>query len=912
MGGVRVDNGPIDCLLNVVLSINLLGLVPVRSQGVDSWGAVKGADMPAVHDQYEKFLTWMSNRDVPEDAVRVAKVVSANLDRVIPTVSNRGQRATVLAPLLLQSLVETDSTLGEWVDHAPAALRWSRLRLLSVGPFRGFRYEQRFDLDNRVVLFQGPNGSGKTSICEALEYALLGSVEEAESKRIDPLEIYFKNIHADQHAEPQLWAVGAPDDAPLESNPELLRFALIEKNRIESFARIGSHRPSEAQSLIATLFGLDAFSEFARNFTANLDNNLYLVPVKSNLLANRRQALAHSEAQVRNEATTLGDRAREEAELGAEAGMSFEDLVKALGLTEQPGRLQQLIEATDRPVRSQVGLRPSKFSAYRRSIGQSAEELRVLEEQLTARASEVNYKELYEAVSALREHSPDQCPACTTPLDAVAINPFARADAGRKALAEIVKLKEHAGNVRTQMDALQDNLLRDLTKLVDYQSVDGNRQRKKWVSAVERAGASEGSAKWKLLGAIDKDDWLDVLKVALRCMREDRAICKEREARASLVAERNRLSQFSLRATTLMERRRQAIDQIAAAKATIQQFEESNAELINEVAIEAQRIAHERRIQTAYSAFKAALDQYIETLPQTLLANLNELTRDIYNSINIRDPDCDKLSAVSLPLRGGERIQISFNGDPEERVDALHVLSEGHIRCLGLAILLAKNIQLGLPIVIFDDAVNAIDHDHRQGLRETLFENPDFLQKQLIITCHSPEFIKSILQIDGGALHYVLTHHAGDYQPRVLTGTTRHFVDLAQERLDNGDPRQCLAACRQALENLVYRIWRKLPPEFSLLKIPVRAPDTRADLFSVAQLVLQRLRDAISQGVLRGERWIARRDGLAAIIGVPQQSLTYSVLNKGAHEEEDREDFEMGLVETVLAALRQVSHSFRP
>ncbi|OWP69539.1 hypothetical protein CEC48_22640 [Pseudomonas sp. K2I15] len=43
-----------------------------------------------------------------------------------------------------------------------------------------------------------------------------------------------------------------------------------------------------------------------------------------------------------------------------------------------------------------------------------------------------------------------------------------------------------------------------------------------------------------------------------------------------------------------------------------------------------------------------------------------------------------KLSALHLPLTGEEKIEISFRGNPGVRVDALDVLSEGHIRCLGL------------------------------------------------------------------------------------------------------------------------------------------------------------------------------------------------------------------------------------
>jgi len=68
--------------------------------------------------------------------------------------------------------------------------------------------EEVFDLQRRAVLFYGPNGSGKSSICEAIERAMLGSVEEAGLKRLDEVA-YLRNVHAGRFVEPSLKATGA-------------------------------------------------------------------------------------------------------------------------------------------------------------------------------------------------------------------------------------------------------------------------------------------------------------------------------------------------------------------------------------------------------------------------------------------------------------------------------------------------------------------------------------------------------------------------------------------------------------------------------------------------------------------------------------------------------------------------------
>ncbi len=133
-------------------------------------------------------------------------------------------------------------------------------------------------------------------------------------------------------------------------------------------------------------------------------------------------------------------------------------------------------------------------------------------------------------------------------------------------------------------------------------------------------------------------------------------------------------------------------------------------------------LKHKISDRLAYLSFLELLRTYRDQLPQALTANLSDTTRDLFNAFNRYDRDGDKLAQLRLPTNDTGRILIAFNSHPRELHDALLVLSEGHIRCLGLAILVAKNIQQECPLLIFDDAVNAIDDEHRLGIRDTLFD----------------------------------------------------------------------------------------------------------------------------------------------------------------------------------------------
>ncbi|MFS8484150.1 ATP-binding protein, partial [Xanthomonas campestris pv. raphani] len=261
----------------------------------------------------------------------------------------------------------------------------------------------------------------------------------------------------------------------------------------------------------------------------------------------------------------------------------------------------------------------------------------------------------------------------------------------------------------------------------------------------------------------------------------------------------------------------------------------------------------------------------------------------------------------------GGGTSLAFAREPDRFHNALAILSEGHLRCLGLSILLAQNIKLKLPAVLLDDAVNAIDHEHREGIRVTLFGNSALKEKQLIITCHSPEFIKDIFNSHTkGAPLYVLRHHQGDHHPVVSGGKTRNYIERAESHIDDFDSRAALSCSRQALESLVTRVWKELAdvaPSLAELSLKTRRPGAPTDLSNIVQSLLSALNKGISSGTLGGV-WITRRIHLNAIVNAKANSLAWMSLNKGTHEEADREDFEEPTLRRIVEALRGLDESF--
>ncbi len=69
-------------------------------------------------------------------------------------------------------------------------------RRLAIESFRGFNDRQDFDLAANVVVLRGPNGLGKTSVFDALQWLLVGDIARLKESRLRPSDEYNKNEYA--------------------------------------------------------------------------------------------------------------------------------------------------------------------------------------------------------------------------------------------------------------------------------------------------------------------------------------------------------------------------------------------------------------------------------------------------------------------------------------------------------------------------------------------------------------------------------------------------------------------------------------------------------------------------------------------------------------------------------------------
>lgn len=879
--------------------------------------------MASSQRDFERFVVRLHQPEnlAHADVRRLANLILANFDGVARTTRSRSQRSIYLVEQAHRAWAEAPDGLP---DIQPIAVEgawpWQRLRHLTLGPFRGFRTPEPFDLQKRIILFYGPNGSGKTSFCEGLEYALLGSVEEADTKRIEP-RVYLANTHAARFAAPVLLATSHQNrEMPVAASIDTFRFCFIEKNRIDAFSRIAARPPAQRTELIATLFGMENFNEFVGHFNEAIDAQLVLTAPRQLALTGKRNALAADQTTVGGEAQALIDLANQEAALALthSEGMTYQGLKVILGSADAPGRLQELQGILNAVPPATIGLTRAELLATFESARKSQEDLTGVVAKLDERSNQVSFRDLYTAVVALQPTEGDHCPACDTPLAGdgrVATNPYEKAAAGLGQLKELGELQEQRKIIQAELATASRELRQRLATLAAFVVAREGQETHagqylaglqaapvgNWWNGVYPTPADQEIAVTGEASTLDQ-----ILATVDLVVAQDAASLLAGQERQRNITERDGLDALVLLVQAQDAKRKQHVDGLAAAQARIAAFDIDNAELIEEVAQEALHIARDAPIKAAYDSFLAQLKNYRNQLPGTLMAGLNDAAMNLYNEFNRNDQDRDKLAALHLPATGDGKIEISFRGNPAVRVDALRILSEGHIRCLGLAILLAKSQSIQSPLIVFDDVINAIDHDHRGGIRETIFESDHFAQTQLVVTCHSNEFIKDIQQHllanrREECKVYLFRSPDGSYQPRVNNVLSRNYIAKARASKNELDDREALASSRQALEMLAEKTWKWLVSHgIGLLNLQLAGVGAEPQLRGLCEAVRNRLHTTATF-VHPNKPLLVNAYG--RILGIPADNLVWSYLNKGTHEEADRDDFDGDLVEQVVQTL---------
>ena len=220
------------------------------------------------------------------------------------------------------------------------------------------------------------------------------------------------------------------------------------------------------------------------------------------------------------------------------------------------------------------------------------------------------------------------------------------------------------------------------------------------------------------------------------------------------------------------------------------------------------------RAQRAFNLADSVFDAYQTKQKEDLAELLTQISRRVAQIYTALHPGED-LADVSIEpwTAKGVELAIEFHGSRQRPPHG--VLSESHLNSLAISLFLAMaqefNQQLGF--LLLDDVINSFDVEHRGRLAELLAEG--FSGWQLIVLTHDQQFFEHLSRRAPSWRKLELTSWTYSTGPRTTQYETSGILAAARERLGNGDVQGAATKARRALEELLQEVcealWAPLP-----------------------------------------------------------------------------------------------------
>ncbi|HEX2867313.1 MAG TPA: AAA family ATPase [Ignavibacteriales bacterium] len=695
--------------------------------------------------------------------------------------------------------------------------RAAKLESIQIMNFRGFG--KGFNGDDKGVkiyfhhkntLFYGPNGSGKSSLCDALEYKLTGEIREAV-RRSKNISEYTKRIGSDSNPSIKLLFT----DLSLNTsnlNEEQKKYfsqSFIEKNRIQEFSLFGSKDTNiKKENILSVLIGMDDLSLLAKSFVQT-------PAFKTNLQEFKRSKIIAKLDRLENDNLknlTLSHSYKES--ISTEESKAREILKQT---TVTIADIDQEIEDIDEQIaclnKDNITLSTNTYQLHNKKdlenllndIYTILGKYRSIAFVLSTAKRELSFSKLYDAMLELETEVVDICPACNTPIEMVTLNPFNKA---RVELQNLYDLKEQEREYEKHSKYI-DEKIKELE--IVHNLIYSNIMKDEVLSCYFKPD-SKFRSKLPFVPFYEKDTLENVLQAYSSEIQNLDGyfealdiIIKKQDSKASIILENHvKIKELN--------NRKSKLNSVKSNWETAQNnFTIIQAELI-EYSKKQQELTKEKQLADNYNCF---IDGLIDIYPifysdfqdfkntefQTKFGRIENEIAGFYNQINNHDPIHEKIESFKFNnVNGDYKIEFKSIGATDYE-DASIKFSEGHLRSLGLSILLANAKINSLPFIIFDDVVNAIDSDHRANIIKMMIQDTFLKNTQQIISTHDRLYRE----------RFSNENKPSEYDSYILrysdTGiiTIPHkicFNSKIKEAIDNYDIRQALVYCRIWFETI--------------------------------------------------------------------------------------------------------------
>lgn len=587
--------------------------------------------------------------------------------------------------------------------------------------------------DKKNIIF-GPNGSGKTSFCEALEYKLTGSIKEAKKRGIKDKE-YFKRSNSEKSEINIKFNTDNLSTADInEYEKSEFNKCFIEKNRINEFALLRGHKDTgvKANDVTARLLGFEIFDDFRSKFVSpkQFQTRVEILFVKKS--AQELEELVNLNTSYINQYNSNKEK------------INIEEYRTLLNIEQEVEAKRFFLEKVSSKIKSnnhKAYIKKDVFS-WLWKLKLNIRRLEIIEEQLKEKSKELNLSELYKAVIKIKSKADlNICPVCKTPLDKTVENPFDYADneiikleninklnSKRKEISSLLttsyweEIKEFISNYEYSSQKSKKLELAGIRTIIEkFDSVNDEDERLKRLSYIFTADKYLISSYLHLLDIeVNKDLIVDKLRsLILNKLNELERINKQNIIEKSKY---NSIYREQKKIYLKLSEYRVNLKKLEIAKKWDNAFNEFLVNLI-----------------TNYKVFISDLNDYILKEQKELISKIKDRILKYYNAINKGDSEDEKIQEIYFREQSDKTYTIELKRKDGWKKAGV-ILSEGHLRVLGLSIILSIAESSKVQFIIFDDVVNAIDSEHRANIIEMFFCNRYLKKTQLIVTTHDRLF----------------------------------------------------------------------------------------------------------------------------------------------------------------------------
>lgn len=679
----------------------------------------------------------------------------------------------------------------------------SALKSIQIKNFRGFSSLNENDagtfipFTKGVNVFFAPNGGGKTSLCEAIEYSLTNDVKEA-NRRNTPIKNYIKNGGAHK-IKCVLVGGGEVPVSPYWNS------CFIDRNRLQEFSLLGSKDTNVKQSdVLATLFELEEIDEIINGMVkpASFKANDFIRTSGDVIHREAIQKLRDKKSIQRTEIDNIENKKSELAELFE---LQTFDVVSIESRKKYYIKLKaHLLASTQRYEAASDELDIYGLTKYLNSFKRLNDKLEEKRATLRTDAIKLNYQQLYKAIQKFDDISTlEQCPACETPISDVCKHPRDVIKDELPKLEHLNKLTIACEKIEERIKLRVDTSSRYINKCLNEHRDSLSQEIVSVLDAIlnsDKTNALEYSTCLRALVPYEKE--LEELNDSLKAKNE--RVAKQSSRFTSLNSKideiEEKIRSCMVLETDILARKRKLSESNEGVVRILTEINRSNAQIKKDN--EFNNFA--KALEASYERLYEELTVYKQEVESENISGIEQSTLQYYNQINKHDAPSDVVSEIKFKQTNGTYRIILKMQDEED--DAFCVLSEGHLRALGLALLLAVAKKNCHPIIIFDDVVNAIDTEHRSNIIDMFSEDSYLRNIQRIITTHDRMFWEKISNKNKKATD------ADTFSSNVLKPTNKGIViqnfgvsysQKIKEALEVYDVRQALVYSRIWFETMI-------------------------------------------------------------------------------------------------------------